>query len=228
MNPDKLFNYLDGKLSASERADFEARLISDPQLQRELAVARRIHAGMEGESREVLLPNAAVTARGRKMAWRVGVAFIILMAINVGAGLWIIAHQRGKNPNRKLLEQQTRDQITKSLEQAAASALPPAPTLDVSEVSISAAPGRLDSVADEIAAAAERLGGSATKGIPDQHHVSVLVDVPANREGEFRASLSVISGGIPAASSPNESAALAAERKSFVIKVVEQAVATPK
>src|SRR6266851_5335432 len=46
MNPDKLFDYLDGKLSETERAALEERLTSDQQLQREIAVARRIHAGM--------------------------------------------------------------------------------------------------------------------------------------------------------------------------------------
>src|SRR5437588_51648 len=46
MSPDKLFDYLDGKLSTRERAELEQRLTSDQQLQRELAVARRIHASM--------------------------------------------------------------------------------------------------------------------------------------------------------------------------------------
>ncbi|PYJ74866.1 MAG: hypothetical protein DME72_01495, partial [Verrucomicrobia bacterium] len=87
MNPDKLFDYLDGRLPAAERATLEKRLISDRQLQRELAVARQIHAGMHGDSREVLLPNETdVSARGRKLALRIGAAFIILMAVNVGVG----------------------------------------------------------------------------------------------------------------------------------------------
>jgi anti-sigma factor RsiW len=42
MNPDKLFDYLDGRLPAPERAALEKQLISDRQLQRELAVARQI------------------------------------------------------------------------------------------------------------------------------------------------------------------------------------------
>ena len=49
MNPDKLFDYLDGRLPAAERAALEEQLISDRQLQRELAVARQIHAGMHGD-----------------------------------------------------------------------------------------------------------------------------------------------------------------------------------
>jgi hypothetical protein len=125
MNPDKLFDYLDGRLSAAERAALEERLISDQQLQRALAVARQIHLGMQGDSREVLLPTEVdVSARGRKMALRVGAAFIVLMAVNVGIGLWLIARHETKNPNRTLLERQMRQQITKALEHAATTLTP--------------------------------------------------------------------------------------------------------
>src|SRR5215510_12016124 len=120
MNPDKLFDYLEGRLLPNERAALEEQLISNKQLQRELAVARQIHAGMRGDSREVLLPaKPDVTEQGRKMALRVGTAFIVLMAINVGIGLWLIARHETRNPNRALLEKQMRDQIANSLEHAA-------------------------------------------------------------------------------------------------------------
>jgi len=94
MNPDKLFDYLEGRLSPRESAALEERLISE-QLQREFALARQIHAGMQGDSREVVLPlQPDVTEQGRKMALRVGVAFIILMAVNVGFGIeWIGARR---------------------------------------------------------------------------------------------------------------------------------------
>src|SRR4026207_1008606 len=74
MDPGKLFRYLEGNLPPAERAALEEQLISDKQLQRELAVARQIHAGMRGDSREVLLPPAqdVITEQGRKMALRVG------------------------------------------------------------------------------------------------------------------------------------------------------------
>ena len=135
MNPDKLFDYLEGKLPAAERAALEQRLISDTQLQRELAVARQIHAGMRGDSREVLLqPQSDETEQGRKMALRVGAAFIVLMAVNVGIGLWLIARHETKNPNRSLLETQMREQVAKSLEHAAAT-FTPAP-LGVGEIMV--------------------------------------------------------------------------------------------
>lgn len=195
--------------------------MSDPQLQRELAVARRIHSSMQGESREVIVPDLAAEARGRKMALRVGTFFIILMAVNVLAGLWIIAHKESKNPNRELLEKQTRDQIKKSLEQAAVSALAPIPSLGVTQLTIPAAAGRLNSVADEIVALAGRFGGSGTKGIPDQNRVTVLVDLPADREPDFRSALSTISGGAAPSPSPAASPAPPSEKRSYVIEIAE-------
>jgi len=222
MNPDKLFDYLDGRLSVAERTALEEQLTSNPQLQRELAVARRIHAGMDGDSREVLLPSETdVSARGRKMALRVGAAFIVLMVVNVGVGLWLIARHETKNPNRTLLETQMRQQLAKSLEHAAA-ALTPAP-LGVSEITIGATAGRLDTVANEVAAIARQLGGSATKGLRDKDRISVLVDVPSNREPEFRAASSAFAGVSPnvPASSPDQTAAQSSEKKSFVLHIVK-------
>ena len=246
MNPDKLFDYLDGRLSPRERAALEERLISDKQLQREFAVARQIHAGMQGDSREVVLPSQPdLTEQGRKMALRVGVAFIILMAVNVGFGLWLIVRHETRNPNRALLETQMRQQIAKSLERAAAT-FTPAP-LGVSEITVPVGTGKLDTVADEIVTIASRLGGSATKGLQDRDRLSVLADVPANQEQEFRAAIASIGGETPASTAPAttaepESSAFAeatadkptpataatattpatAEKKSFVVQIVEQ------
>ena len=187
MNPDKLFDYLEGRLSPKERAALEEQLMSDKQLQREFAVARQIHAGMRGESREVVLPAPPdVPEQGRKMAIRIGVAFMVLMFVNVGIGLWFIFRHESKNPNRPLLEAQMREQIAKSIERAAA--LTPAPNaLGVTEITIPAENGKLDAVADKVIAIVSNLGGSATKGVPDAGRLSILVDLPANRESEFRA-----------------------------------------
>jgi hypothetical protein len=222
MNPDKLFDYLDGRLPAPERAALEKQLISDRQLQRELAVARQIQTGMHGDSREVLLPSETdASARGRKLALRVGAAFVILMGVNVGVGLWLIARNETKNPNRALLETQMRQQITKALEHAATT-LTPAP-LGVSQITIAATTGRLNAVADEIVTIVGQLGGSATKGLPDQHRLSVLVDLPGNHESEFRAALASIAGGatIAPVPSPAETVAPGPEKKSFVVEIIE-------
>ncbi|MGC2625361.1 MAG: hypothetical protein WA269_00880 [Candidatus Udaeobacter sp.] len=236
MNPDKLFDYLDGRLAPSERAALEERLMSDKQLQREFAVARQIHAGMRGDSQEVVLPAPPdVPEQGHKMAIRVGVAFMILMLVNVGIGLWFIFKHESKNPNRPLLEAQMREQIAKSIERAAA--LTPAPNvLGVTEITISAATGKLDSVANEVVAIAGRLGGSATKGLQDNHRLSVLVDVPSIKETEFRVKIGSINTERPESSPFAEATAekptptpetspATGEKKSFVVQIVE---ATPR
>ena len=229
MNPDKLFDYLDGRLNSSERADLEKRLMSDEQLQREFAVARQIHAGMRGDSREVVLPAPPeVPERGRKMAVRVGVAFMVLMFVNVGIGLWFIFRNESNNPNRPLLEAQMREQIAKSIERAAA--LTPAPNaLGVTEITIPAETGKLDAVADKVVAIVSELGGSATKGVPDVGRLSILVDLPASRESEFRGAVASIQGGgspespAPIKSPEPESPTSATdEKKSFIVQIVEK------
>jgi hypothetical protein len=74
-----------------------------------------------------------------------------------------------------------------------------------------------------------RLGGSATKGLPDDHGIEVLVDLPANRESEFRGAIASISGaapeGAPRSSVSSTEQAPAppptAEKKSFVVQITE-------
>jgi anti-sigma factor RsiW len=222
MTPDKLFDYLEGRLSPSERNKLEDRIISDPQLQRELAVVQRIHASIRGDSREIMLSELEKAERGRKLALRVGLFFIVLMAANVGAGLWIIARHESKNPNRALLEKQTREQIEKSLEKAAAAALTPPPSLGINEVTLTVPPGHLSSTADQIVAAAGRVGGLATKGLPDDHRITVLADVPSNRVTEFGTAVSAIGGSSPAPSPAAESTT------SFVIHIVDSFPAPPQ
>src|SRR5436189_2918066 len=157
VNPDKLFDYLEGRLTPKERAALEEQLMSDKQLQREFAVARQIHAGMRGESREIVLPAPPdVPEQGRKMAIRIGVAFMILMFVNVGIGLWFIFRHVSNNPNRPLLEAQMREQIAKSIERAAA--LTPSPNvLGVTEITIRAAAPKVDNVANQVVTLASRV-----------------------------------------------------------------------
>jgi hypothetical protein len=228
MNPDKLFDYLEGRLSPKERAALEEQLISDKQLQREFAVARQIHAGMRGDSREVVLPPAPdVSLQGRKMAIRIGVAFMVLMFLNVGIGLWFIFRHESKNPNRPLLEAQMREQIAKSIERAAA--LTPAPNaLGITQMTIPAERGELDSVAGKVVAIVSKLGGSATKGVPDAGRLSILVDLQANRESEFRGAIASIQGGgspesLAGPPEPGSPTPATGEKKSFVVQIVEAA-----
>jgi len=228
VNPDKLFDYLEGRLPAAERAALEERLMSDKQLQREFAVARQIHAGMRGDSQEVVLPAPPdVPEQGRKMAIRIGAAFMVLMFVNVGIGLWFIFRHESNNPNRPLLQAEMREQITKSLERAAT--LTPAPNvLGVTEITIAAEKGKLDAVADKVVAIVSELGGSATKGVPGAGRLSILVDLPANRESEFRGAVaSMQGGGSPESPAPIKSpepgspTSATGEKKSFIVQIAE-------
>lgn len=228
MNPDKLFDYLEGRLSASERADLEERLLSDKQLQRELAVARQIQAAMRSDSREVLLTaEPDVSSQGRKTALRIGVAFIVLMGVNVAFGLWLIVKHESSNPNRALLENQMRDQIVKSIEHAAGTLTPAPNALGVTDITIPAPQGKLDTIADEVVTIASRFGGSATKGLQDNGRIRVLLDVPSSRESDFRSAIESMSGAPPPAASaatpePRSTPSATMEKKSFVVQIVEQ------
>lgn len=157
------------------------------------------------------------------------------MAVNVGFGLWLIARHENRNPNHALLETQMREQITKSLERAAATLTPSQNALGISELTVPTAAGKLDATADEVVTIASRFNGSATKGLQDSGRISVLVDVPSNREQEFRAAIASIGGEKPGSTPPATATppppatipatGATAEKKSFVVQVVE---ASPK
>src|SRR5205814_82065 len=184
MNPDKLFDYLDGKLPDHERQALEQRLMSDANARREFDVARRIHSSMrenQSERPEILDDVSDETAaRGRRLARQVGLAFIVLVAMNVFLGLVYIAHHESKNPNRQLLDQQAREHLRQSLENAAAATLTP-PPLGISELRITIDRGQGEAVADGIVKAAKKFLGAATKGVPDNGQLQMLVEIPANK-----------------------------------------------
>jgi len=121
-----------------------------------------------------------------------------------------------------------REQIAKSIERAAT--LTPAPNaLGVTEITIPTENGKLDAVANKVVAIVSELGGSATKGVPEAGRVSILVDLPANRESEFRAAVASIQGGGSSASQasprppePGSPTPATDEKKSFVMQIVEK------
>jgi hypothetical protein len=126
-----------------------------------------------------------------------------------------------------------RDQIANSLEHAAAT-FTPAP-LGVGEITVPAATGKLEAVAEEVVTIATRFGGSAAKGLPDRGRLSVLVDVPSNREPEFRAAISSMVGeALPGSATPAKASQASGspspttnEKKSFVVQIVEAGAGGP-
>src|ERR1700719_1876848 len=157
MNPDKLFDYLDGKLSPNERAELEERFMSDPEARRELAVARQIHAST-GDSREVvgIADPAPISERGPVLARRIMIAFMVLVAVNVGFGIYAIFFMKNRELARKRTEN-NRTELTQSISRTAPATLP-TPTLGIDEITFNAPATERDALTNKVIAAATQSG----------------------------------------------------------------------
>ena len=175
MRPDKLFDYLDDRLPDAERAELEERLLTDERLQRELAMARKIHGGMQG-SREVFIEGEPAN-RGPILARRIAIVFAALVLLNVLVGIAFIIGFNKKPNDYGPREAAVRRQLAESMEKAAANALP-TPTFETGEIKLTVPPKRGNATANEIVAAAKKLGGSATKGLADANGILVFAEVP--------------------------------------------------
>jgi anti-sigma factor RsiW len=197
MNPDKLFDYLDGKLSPNERAELEERFMSDPEARRELVVARQIHASM-GDSREVvgIADVASTSERGAVLARRIMIAFMVLVVTNVAFGLYAIFFMKNKQRVRERTEQ-NRSELAQSLSQTAAAALP-TPTLGIEEITFNAPTTEQTALADKIIAVANQSGGSAAKGLTSENGILIFAEIPTARLIEFREALKKLGATIPA------------------------------
>jgi anti-sigma factor RsiW len=197
MNPDKLFDYLEGKLSPSERAEMEERLRSDSQLQRELAIARQIHADMR-DSREILgVAESTLGERGAVLGRRIAIAFAVLVFANVVFGIYAIAFMK-KKERARVNSEQNRSELAESLARSAAVALP-TPSLDVDEIKFTAPVAEQNKLANKVIAAAKQIGGSGTKGLADQQGVLLFAEVPTARLNDFRESMKKLGATLPAA-----------------------------
>jgi hypothetical protein len=72
-----------------------------------------------------------------------------------------------------------------------------------------------------------RFGGSATKGVPDSGRISILIDVPANRERDFRNAIASIGGEMSAppeaiSPEPGSPTSTTIEKKNFILQIVEK------
>ena len=188
MNPDKLFDYLDGKLSPADRTQLEEKLMSDPQLRKQFNIAREIHRS-GGGSREVVVQSddpAEMERRG-KLGRRIATAAIVLVFLNVAVGLAVIAGKNWKpKPDKK--EAEIRQQLEASLGAAAQNAMP-APSFSEAEMKLTAPRAHWERMADTIVNGATSFGGSAAKGLPDENQMTVMVEIPAYRDAEFRRAL---------------------------------------
>ena len=204
MTPEKFFDYLEGKLPSHERERLERALIADPELQKQFVAVREVHRAMERPPNE----SSGVTRSGRR-GRQLAAAFAILVAVNVGIGLFFIF--RSAKFSHEVQQAQSdaiRRQVETSLHSAAAAEFTP-PTIGPESIALTIPLEKQDSVAKAIIAAAEKAGGSGTKELPDDNGVKVLVLVPASAEADFRGTLTQLGAPPPPAPatpapSPNE------------------------
>ncbi len=203
MTPEKFFDYLEGKLSEPERERLERALIADPELQKQFVAARQIHRGLERPAGETAATTRA-GSRGRQLA----AAFVLLIVMNVGLGLfYIFRSQQPSAEVQKARQDALRHQLQSSLEKSAAAAFTP-PTLGLEPITIPVPAEKQEQVAQAVIAAASNAGGSATKDLPGETGLKILVLVPAAAEASFRQSLTTLGAPVTsargAAASPNE------------------------
>jgi hypothetical protein len=211
MSPEKLFDYLEGKFGEEEQAGFEARLTADPQLQRELEIAREMHRRARG-SREVLgdqdpeIPQPA-SGLGRKLI----TAFAALVLLNVLVGIFFIIGKKKGTGDLRAREEATRQQLASTLQKTAETSLP-LPTIG-NEIRLIASLTERDRVADQVIQLARQAGGSAAKAPPDEKGVTIVVDLPSTRADDFRRSLAPLA---PPEYSPSPEPSPSADKRTIL------------
>ena len=215
MNPEKLFDYLEGNLAERERAQLEEQLSADPQLQRELAIAREMHRRSRG-SREVLLESdePEIPSPPKPLGRRVATIFAALVLLNVLVGIAFIVGKKGDRGELRAREAATRQQVTDSLQRSAQTALP-LPTIG-DDIHLPAAAEERERIADSVILLATQAGGSAAKAPPDENRITVIIDLPSDRADEFRRSLTPLA---PADYSPPPADKSASPDKRAIMQV---------
>ena len=188
MNPEKLFDYIEGNLPEAERARIEEHLAGDPQLQRELAIAREMHRRARG-SREVVLESddPEIPTPAKPLGRRLITAFAGLVLLNVLVGIAFIIGKKNGTGEIRAREAATRQQLEASLQKTAETSLP-LPTIG-DEIRLPAPASERDRVADNVILLAQQSGGSAVKAPADDKGIIVIVDLPSMRADEFRRAL---------------------------------------
>jgi hypothetical protein len=223
MNPEKLFDYLEGNLDAAERAELEERLAADPQLQRELAIAREMHRRSRG-SREVLgeTDDIEIPPPNSKLGRRLIAVFVLLVVVNVLVGIaFVIGNKKSDKPaDLRAKELAIRQQLTASLQKTAETALP-APSLAADEIFLSAPANEHETLARNVIMLANQCGGSAAKAPPDAAGITVLAEIPSKREAEFRRALAPLAQTDFAAPTPQNEQSPARERVNIYVRIIQ-------
>lgn len=174
--------------------------MSDPQLRKELAVARQIHAQIGAGDSSELVGTADATStsvRGAILAQRILIAFSVLVVANVTFGIYAIFFMKKKDGAQMSVEK-NRTELAESLARSAAIALP-TPSLEIDEIKFTVPIPEQDKLANKIIAAAKQTGGSGTKGLADQTGVLLFAEIPSARVNDFRESMRKLGATLPAA-----------------------------
>jgi anti-sigma factor RsiW len=216
MNPDKLFDYLDGKLAPADRTALEEQLMSDAQLRQQFQVAREIHRSGK-QAREVIVTSEdpVVAGRGARLGRQIATAAFVLVVLNVIGGLAIIGWKFHKPADNRRHDAAVRQQLEESLGAAGKNALPP-PSLNDDEISLSATRAEWDKLASAVTAAAEGVGGSAIRE-DREAEIIVTASIPRSRAGDFRRQILGPTASVP----PNTNAA--GETATVQVRIAESA-----
>jgi hypothetical protein len=176
---------------------------------------------MQGDRKEVVFQDDSATLeRGRKMSLRIGVAFLVLMAVNVAAGLFFIAHHEATSPNRKLLADQARKQLEQSLRDASKNEMP-APTLDLGDVSILTRHGGVKTAVDSVTEVANKAGGQPSVGPEHESGTTVIIEIPATKEADLCLALNALPGVTTPAAVPAKNAPEQTGNRRVIVHVTE-------
>jgi anti-sigma factor RsiW len=215
MSPDKLFDYLDGKLSPEQREKVEEQLVSDAHARRELAAAREIHSHMR-DSREILLVDEATNNRGAIWGRRVAIWSVALVFLNVVFALYAIGFLKKKERARPAETQN--QQLVQALEKAAVSAMP-TPSLEIDEIKLEVPAKQREAMASKVIAAANQSGGSAVKGLGNENGILLFAEIPVERVKDFDDSLKKLGAVLSAPRTENATSGKAI----LQIRIVESA-----
>ena len=223
MSPERLFDYLEGNLSEVERVEIERQLATDPQLQRQLEIAREMQR-RSGGSREVIGegPNVDIPAPNSKLGRRVATAFAFLVMVNVLVGIaFIIGEKKSSPTDRNAKELALRQQLKASLQKTAETALP-IPTLATDEVRLIASATEREALADNVVMLASQHGGTATKAPPDAEGITVLADLPTIRAEEFRQALAPLAQSSFSTPTPRSASQTVGERVHVYVRITQE------
>ncbi len=158
--------------------------MSDAQLRREFQIAREIHrSGSDARETIVQSEDPETVARAGRLGRRIATAAVVLVFLNVAAGLAVITWKRSKPAAELAQEAAVRQQLEQSLGAAGINALP-TPSLSDAEISLVAPRSGWDGLAADVIKAAEACGGS---GIRDDSESQVLItaSIPGERAAEL-------------------------------------------